>query len=48
MPSSVLRSITMIGQSVIVAILATIGRFNLSTTGRALMLLNVSDVRAIG
>ena len=33
----------MIGQSVMVAMRATTGRFNLSTTGRAVMLSSVRD-----
>src|SRR5580704_7123846 len=47
MPSSVMRSIRISGQSVIVAIRATTGRFSLSTTARALMDLNVSGASCI-
>src|SRR3982074_2333224 len=47
MPSSVVRSIKMSGHSVIVAMRATTGRLSLSNTGRAWMLLNVSDVCGI-
>src|SRR6476659_11213645 len=43
MPSSVNRSIRISGQSWMVAILATTGRFSLSTTALALTDLNVSD-----
>ena len=43
MPSSVWRSIRISGQSVMVAMRAVTGRFSLRTTGRALMLLKVSD-----
>jgi hypothetical protein len=42
MPSSVVRSIRISGQSVIVAMRATTGRFSLSTTARARMLFTVS------
>src|ERR1700722_1418695 len=42
MPSSVKRSIRISGQSVMVAIRATTGRFSLSTTALALIDLNVS------
>ena len=37
----------MIGHSVMVAIRATTGRLSLSTTGRALMPLNVNDAACI-
>src|SRR3954454_18044964 len=43
MPSSVKRSIRLNGQSGIVAILATTGRFSLSTTALARIDLNVSE-----
>jgi hypothetical protein len=42
MPSSVLRSIKISGQSAMVAIRATTGRLSSSTTALALMDLNVS------
>src|SRR5581483_11964066 len=41
MPSSVTRSISIIGQAVSVAIFATTGRLSLRTIGRALISLNV-------
>src|SRR5947209_10748847 len=47
MPSSVMRSIKISGQSVMVAIRATTGRFSLSTTALALMDLNVSGASCI-
>src|SRR6266566_7909159 len=47
MPSSVLRSIKISGQSVMVAIRATTGRLSLSTTALALMDLNVSGASCI-
>src|SRR6266849_10347631 len=47
MPSSVLRSIKISGQSVMVAIRATTGRLSLSTTALALMDLNVSGVSIV-
>src|SRR5258708_7118273 len=46
-PSSVTRSIRISGQSVMVAIRATTGRFSLSTTARALIDLNVSGASCI-
>src|ERR1700733_14262768 len=48
MPSSVKRSIRITGQSVILAIRATTGRFSLSTTALALMDLNVSAASCMG
>src|SRR5258707_14578167 len=47
MPSSVIRSIRISGQSVMVAIRATTGRFSLSTTALARMDLNVSGASCI-
>src|SRR3979409_2337767 len=47
MPSSVLRSIKISGQSVMVAIRATTGRLSLSTTALALIDLNVSGASCI-
>src|ERR1700704_1185755 len=47
MPSSVMRSIRISGQSVMLAIRATTGRVSLSTTARALIDFNVSEARCI-
>src|SRR5215472_5218587 len=43
MPSSVRRSMRIRGHSAMVAIRATTGRFNLRTTGRAMMSLTVKE-----
>src|ERR1039458_4497938 len=48
MPSSVQRSIKISGQSVMVAIRATTGRFSLRTTARAVIDLNVRGASCIG
>jgi hypothetical protein len=47
MPSSVKRSIRMSGQSVMVAILATTGRFSFSTMGRAVIDRKVREVEGM-
>src|ERR1700737_3316335 len=47
MPSSVMRSIRISGQSVMLAIRATTGRFSLSTTALALIDSNLSEATCI-